>query len=116
MRAIRPKQTGGPEVLALEELPTPTPAPGEALVRVEAAGVNFIDIYQRSGQYKVPLPLAIGLEGAGVVEAIGEGVTSARPGDRVAWSAGPGSYATHVTIPAQRLVPVPEGIEPRIAA
>ena len=116
MRAIRPRQTGGPEVLVLEEVPDPTPSQGEALVRVEAAGVNFIDIYQRSGQYPQPLPLLSGNEGAGTVEAVGEGVTEVRPGDRVAWASGPGSYATHVTVPAKRLVPVPEGLDTRAAA
>ena len=115
MHAIRPQQPGGPEILILEELPTPTPQPGEALVRVEAAGVNFIDIYQRSGQYPTPRPIPLGLEGAGIVEAVGEGVTEFKNGDRVAWAAGPGSYATHVTIPSARLVPVPEGVDPRTA-
>jgi NADPH2:quinone reductase len=116
MQAIRPKQPGGPEVLVLEDLPTPTPSQGEALVRVEAAGVNFIDIYQRSGQYKAPVPLPLGLEGAGTVEAVGEGVAEVRPGDRVAWASGPGSYATHVVIPADRLVPIPEGVDVKTAA
>jgi NADPH2:quinone reductase len=78
--------------------------------------VNFIDIYQRSGQYKVPTPLPLGLEGAGTVEAVGEGVTEVRLGDRVAWASGPGSYATHVTLPVDRLVPVPEGLDAKTAA
>lgn len=116
MRAIRPQQPGGPEVLVLEDLPTPSPAPGEVLVRVEAAGVNFIDIYQRSGQYPTPRPIPLGLEGAGVVEALGDGVADLRPGDRVAWASGPGSYATHVAVPAARLVPVPEGVDAKTAA
>lgn len=116
MRAIRPQQPGGPEVLVLEDLPTPSPAPGEVLVRVEAAGVNFIDIYQRSGQYPTPRPIPLGLEGAGVVEALGDGVAELRPGDRVAWASGPGSYATHVAVPAARLVPVPEGVDAKTAA
>src|SRR5438132_6911964 len=107
MKAIRVESTGGPEVLKLVELPTPPPGPGEALVRVEAAGVNFIDIYQRSGQYPLPLPLSVGVEGAGVIEAIGASVSDLKPGDRVAWAAGPGSYATHVVVPAARLVPIP---------
>src|SRR4051812_13557339 len=116
MRAIRPAETGGPEVLVVSELPTPAPGGGEALVRVEAVGVNFIDIYQRSGQYKLPLPLALGSEGAGTVETVGPGVTEVKPGDRVAWATGPGSYASHVVVPAAKLVPVPEGVDTRIAA
>jgi NADPH2:quinone reductase len=116
MRAIRPETTGGPEVLILKEHPTPAPRPGEVLVRVEAAGVNFIDIYQRSGQYGGALPLALGLEGAGVVEALGAPMSDLKPGDRVAWSSSPGSYATHVVIPAERLVPVPAGLDATVAA
>ena len=103
-------------MLILEDLPTPSPSPGEALVRVEAAGVNFIDIYQRSGQYPMPRPLPLGLEGAGVVEVVGEGVIDVRPGDRVAWASGPGSYATHALVPAGRLVPVPAGLDAQSAA
>ena len=83
MKAIRVYDTGGPEVMELEEVETPSPRPGEVLVRVEAAGVNFIDIYYRTGQYKHPLPIPLGLEGAGVVEAVGENVRDLKPGDRV---------------------------------
>ena len=116
MKAIRIESPGGPEVMKLVELPTPSPAAGQALVRVEAAGVNFIDIYQCSGVYKVPLPFTPGQEGAGVVEAVGEGVVEVRPGDRVAWAGPLGSYATHQLIPAARLVPVPRGLESKSAA
>ncbi|WP_104981538.1 quinone oxidoreductase family protein [Sorangium cellulosum] len=116
MLAIRPKSAGGPEVMTLEEHPTPAPGPGEAVVRVEAAGVNFIDIYQRSGQYKLDLPIPLGLEGAGRVEAVGPGVAEVREGDAVAWTSGPGSYATHVRVPVAKLVPVPEGVSPKSAA
>jgi NADPH2:quinone reductase len=116
MLAIRPDAPGGPEILKLAELPTPSPGAGEALVRVEAAGVNFIDIYQRSGQYQVPRPMALGMEGAGVIEAVGAGVTDRRPGERVAWAGCPGSYATHVVARADALVPVPAGVDPAIAA
>jgi NADPH:quinone reductase len=116
MLAIRPAAPGGPEVLKLIEVPTPTPGPGEALIRVEAAGVNFIDIYQRSGQYSVPTPIPLGLEGAGVVEALGEGAAGVSLGERVAWASGPGSYATHVVVPVARLVPVPEGVDSKVAA
>jgi NADPH:quinone reductase len=110
MKAVRITQYGGPEVMRLEELPTPAPQAGQVLVRVEAAGVNYIDTYQRSGQYKVPLPYTMGLEGAGVVEAIGDGVTGIREGARVAWTNVPGSYATHAVVPADKVVPLPDGI------
>ena len=102
MRAIRVESTGGPEVMKLTELPTPAPGKGQALVRVEATGVNFIEIYQRTGLYKLPLPFTPGQEGAGVVEAVGEGVTEVRAGERVAWAGVVGSYATHQLIPAAR--------------
>ncbi len=110
MRAIRVHRTGGPEVLQLEELPTPRPGAGEALVRVEAAGVNFIDVYVRTGAYGGEMPMTPGSEGAGVVEAVGDGVNDVRVGQRVAWAAVPGSYATHAVARADRLVPVPDGV------
>lgn len=116
MQAIRVESPGGPEVLQLVELPTPTAGPGQALVRVEAAGVNFIDIYQRSGLYKLELPYTLGQEGAGVVETIGAGVTDVAPGDRVAWAGVMGSYASHQILPASKLVRVPEGVDSRSAA
>ena len=116
MKAIRIEAPGGAEVMKLADLPTPSPAAGQALVRVEAAGVNFIDIYQRSGAYKLPLPFTPGQEGAGTVESIGEGVREVKPGDRVAWSGPLGSYASHQTIAAARLVPVPSGVDSRSAA
>src|ERR1700737_3283359 len=116
MRAIRIESPGGPEVMKLVELPTPSPASGQALVRIEAAGVNFIDIYQRSGAYKMPLPFTPGQEGAGVVEAVAEGVGEVKSGDRVAWAGAVGSYATHQIIPAARLVPVPRGVDAKSAA
>jgi NADPH2:quinone reductase len=102
--------------MELVELATPTPARDQALVRVEAAGVNFIDIYQRSGHYKVDLPFTPGQEGAGVVEAVGDGVSEVRPGDRVAWAGSLGAYATHQIIPAARLVPIADGLDTRSAA
>lgn len=110
MQAIVYAEFGGPEVLKLEERPTPAPGPGQALVKVAAAGVNFIDIYQRLGWYKVPLPAIPGGEGAGVVETIGEGVTEAKPGDRVAFFGASGCYAEYALAPADRLVPLPGGI------
>jgi NADPH2:quinone reductase len=116
MRAIRVPQYGGPENMKLEELPTPKPAPGQALVRLEAAGVNFIDVYQRTGLYKGPVPVPLGLEGAGVVEEVGAGVTTVRPGDRVAWTGVPGSYATHNAVPADRVVTLPADLDARTGA
>jgi NADPH2:quinone reductase len=116
MKAVRPKQAGGPEVLQLEEFPTPVPSSNQVLVRTEAIGVNFIDVYTRSGQYQMQPPILVGAEGAGIVEQVGEGVTSVRPGERVAWTGVPGSYATHVSIPAERAVPVPDGVDSKLAA
>jgi NADPH2:quinone reductase len=107
MQAIRIHQPGGPEVMELEQLPTPTPGSGQAVVKVEAAGVNFIDIYQRSGLYKMPLPYGMGLEGAGTVTAVGPDVSQVQVGDRVAWTGCPGSYATEALLPADQLVEMP---------
>jgi NADPH:quinone reductase len=116
MRAIRVHEYGGPEAMRLEELPTPKPGDGQVLVRLEAAGVNFIDVYQRSGLYRGQLPLPLGLEGAGVVEAVGSGATTVRVGDHVAWTGVPGSYATHNVVPADRLVGLPAGLDSRAGA
>jgi NADPH2:quinone reductase len=116
MRAIRVHEFGGPEAMKLEELPPPKPGEGQALVRIEAAGLNFIDVYQRTGLYKNPLPYGLGLEGAGVVEAVGPGVATVRAGDRVAWTGVPGSYATHNVVPADRLVTLPSGVDARAGA
>jgi NADPH2:quinone reductase len=116
MQAVRVHEYGGPEALRVEDLPTPEPGPGQVLVRVAAAGVNFIDIYHRSGQYQVPLPFALGQEGAGTVEKVGEGVAEFRAGEPVAWASVGGSYASHVLVPAARLVPVPEGVSLEDAA
>ncbi len=110
MKVMRVSAYGGPEAMRLEELPDPQPGPGQALVKIAACGVNFVDIYQRSGQYKLPLPLSMGSEGAGVVEAVGASVSEVRAGDRVAWTGIQGSYATHVVAPAARLV----GLPPRL--
>ncbi len=107
MKAIRVNAYGGPEALSFEDLPDPVPAGGQALVRVEAAGVNFIDVYQRMGIYKNPLPFTLGQEGAGVVESVGEGVTVVKPGDRVSWTSIMGSYAQRAVVPADRLVLLP---------
>ena len=116
MQAIRPKQTGGPEVLEPEALATPAPGTSEALVRVDAAGVNYIDVYHRTGLYPLPLPLPIGLEGAGTIEQLGAGVHELHLGERVAWASVPGSYASHVVAPADKLVPVPDGVATDVAA
>ena len=115
--AIRFHQTGGPEVLRWEEVDVGDPAPGEARVRHEAVGLNFIDTYHRSGLYPLPLPSGLGMEAAGVVEAVGEGVTEVQPGDRVAYVGGPlGAYSQVRCIPAQHLVKLPEGITFKMAA
>ncbi|HEX3446208.1 MAG TPA: quinone oxidoreductase [Chthoniobacterales bacterium] len=115
MKAIRFHTHGGPEVLKLEETPVPEPGTGEVLVRVVAAGVNFIDVYQRSGLYKVALPYTIGVEGAGIVEKTGSEVDIA-PGSRVAWFSQPGAFAEFAVVAAARLVPVPEGLDLSSAA
>jgi NADPH2:quinone reductase len=116
MKAIRVATFGGPEVLRLEEVPDPAPGPGEIAVRVEAAGVNFIDVYHRTGLYPNPLPFVPGQEGSGGVSAVGPDVAGLRIGDRVAWTGVLGSYAETVLLPAARAVRVPEGIELRTAA
>jgi NADPH:quinone reductase len=111
MKAIQIKQPGGPEAMELVDLPVPQPKPNEAVVKVAAAGVNFIDVYFREGRYKAPLPLVLGQEGAGVVTAVGADVKSVKPGDRVAWAGHLlGSYAEYAAVPADRLVPIPQGV------
>jgi NADPH:quinone reductase len=116
MKAIQIKQTGGPEAMELVELPVPTPKANEAVVKLAASGVNFIDVYNREGRYKVPLPFVLGQEGAGVVSAVGSDVKSVKAGDRVAWTSVLGSYAEYAAIPADRLVPVPTGVSDQQAA
>ncbi len=116
MLAVRVHQYGGPEVLQPEEVPQPVPGPGEARVKLEACGVNFIDIYKRLGQYKGQLPFVEGEEGAGIVDAVGPGVADVKVGDRVAYTNQPGSYAEFVVVPTWRLVVVPEGVDTRQAA
>jgi NADPH2:quinone reductase len=118
MKVIRVHAAGGPEALRFEDVPEPQPKAGEALVRIEAAGVNFIDVYHRTGLYKASFPVTIGQEGAGVVEAVGPGVTDVRAGDRVTWAGSGlfGSYAEKAAFPADRLVRIPEGVTARQAA
>jgi NADPH2:quinone reductase len=117
MKAIRIHQTGGPEVLTYEEAPDPQPGEGQAAVRVEAAGVNFVDVYFRTGLYKGPaLPFVPGQEAAGTVAAVGPGVTEVVAGDRVAWTGVHGTYAELAVAPAARLVKLPEGVTARQGA
>ena len=116
MHAVRFHAPGGPEVLRYEQVPVPAPGRGEALVRIEAAGVNFIDIYQRSGIYKLPLPATLGQEAAGVVEAVGPATTDVAPGDRVAWASVMGTYAEYAVVPAARVVRVPPAVRSDVAA
>jgi len=117
VQAIRIHETGGPEVLRIEEVEIPAPGAGEVRIRHTAIGVNFIDTYHRSGLYKQALPLVLGQEAAGVVEAIGEGVQGLKAGDRVAYAGGmTGAYATARNYPAERLVPLPDWIDDRTAA
>lgn len=110
MRAIRVQQYGGPEAMALTDVPTPQPAVGQALIRLHTAGVNFIDVYFRTGVYKAEQPTAIGNEGAGTVEAVGPGVTEVEVGDRVAYAMARGSYGEFAVVPVSQLVPLPAAI------
>jgi len=116
MKAVRVHKYGGPEVLTLEEIPVPEPKAGEARVKIEAAGVNYIDIYQRTGLYPMKTPFTLGTEGAGIVDAVGPDVTEVKKGDRVGYAMIPGSYAEYAIVSAARLVPIPSNIEARLAA
>jgi len=116
MKAVRVHEHGGPEVLRYEEVPLPEPGRGEARTKVEAAGVNFTDIYNRTGLYKLTLPCTLGSEAAGIVDAVGPEVTEVKPGDRVAYAMHLGAYAEYVVVPAWRLVPLPPAIDGRTAA
>ncbi len=116
MRAIRVSRTGGPEVMELSQIAAPEPGPGEGRVRVEFAGVNFVDVYHRTGLYGRDVPFTSGQEGAGRVDAVGDGVSHVAVGDRVAWAMAPGSYAEAVVVPAWKLVRVPEAVSLEHAA
>jgi NADPH2:quinone reductase len=116
-KAIRIHSPGGPEVMKWEDVPTPDPGPGEALIKQEAVGLNYIDVYFRTGQYKAPsMPLVIGQEGAGTVVSVGPNVTLVQPGDRVAYAGAIGGYAGSRVIAADRLVKLPDGIDFQTAA
>jgi NADPH2:quinone reductase len=116
MKAIQIQQPGGVEALQLVDIPVPTPKPNEAVVKIAAIGVNFIDVYFREGRYKAPLPLVDGQEAAGVVTEVGADVKTVKPGDRVAYAGALGAYAEYAAVPAERLVPVPAGVSDRDAA
>jgi NADPH2:quinone reductase len=116
MKAIRIHQPGGPEALQLDEVADPSPGSGQVAVKLAAAGVNYIDVYFRTGHYKAQLPLTLGLEGAGTVTALGSGVSDVKAGDNVAWTGVPGSYAQMTLVPADRLVKLPSGVSPKDGA
>src|SRR5580765_2552436 len=111
MKAIQVSQPGGPENLQLVDAPVPTPGPKQAVVRIAAAGVNFIDVYFRVGLYKADLPITLGSEAAGVVEEVGADVTEVSPGDRVAYVMARGSYAEYAVVPAAQLVKIPAAVD-----
>src|ERR1700687_1388525 len=116
MKAVKATKFGGPEVLDYTAVPTPQPGPGEVLVRVKAAGVNFADVYQRMGKYPASLPFILGNEAAGVVERLGPGVERVKPGDRVAFCTVQGTYAEYVAVPVDKLVPLPATVNDQIGA
>ena len=116
MKAVRVHNYGGPEVLTYEEIPVPEPKAGEARVKIEAIGLNFIDVYQRTGLYQLPLPFTLGREAAGTVDAVGPNATEVKVGDRVAYAMEPGAYAEYAIVPAWKLVPVPVKLDSRTAA
>ena len=116
MKAIQVRQVGGPEAMEVAELPVPQPKANEAVVKLAASGVNFIDVYFREGRYKVPLPFVLGQEGAGVVTAVDAEAKLVKVGDRVAWTGLQGAYAEYAAVPADRLVPIPQGVSDHQAA
>jgi NADPH2:quinone reductase len=116
MKAIQVSQPGGPEAMQLVDLPIPTPKPNEAILKIAAAGVNFIDVYNREGRYKVPTPFVLGQEAAGTVTSVGSGVKNVKPGDRVAYTSILGAYADYAAVPADRLVKIPDGVSDQQAA
>ena len=116
MKAVRVHKYGGPEVLTVDEVPIPEPRQGEARVKIEAIGLNYIDVYQRTGLYPLQTPFTLGMEGAGVVDAVAPGVNEVKPGDRVAYAMVLGSYAEYALVPASKLAPVPAAIDAESAA
>jgi NADPH:quinone reductase len=116
MKAIRIHAAGGPEVMRLDDIPEPTPKAGEAVVKVDAAGLNYIDVYFRSGLYKADYPLTLGLEAGGTVTAVGPNVSEVKLGDKVAYTGVPGAYAQFASVPAARLVVLPSGVNTRQGA
>jgi NADPH:quinone reductase len=116
MKAIRVHTPGGPEAMKFDDIPTPAPKAGEALVKVDAAGLNYIDVYFRTGQYKAELPLTLGLEAGGTVTAVGPGTTDVNVGDKVAYTGVPGAYADYAVVPAARLVALPAGLSTKQGA
>ena len=116
MKAVRIHAPGGPEAMRYEDAPEPSPKPGEAVVKVEAAGINYIDVYFRSGQYKAELPVTLGMEAGGTVSAVGQGVADVKVGDKVAYTGIPGAYAEYAAVPASRLVTLPAGISTKQGA
>ncbi len=116
MKQIQISQCGGPEVMKLVDAPKPSPGPGQALVKVAASGVNFIDVYFRSGHYKADLPFTVGSEASGTVEAVGPNVTEVKPGDRVAYAMTRGSYSEYTLVPAAQLVTLPDHVDLKTAA
>ena len=116
MKAVRVHTLGGPEALRYEDVPEPTPKAGEAVVKVDAAGLNYIDVYFRTGVYKAALPVTLGMEAGGTVTAVGPGVTEVQAGDRVAYTGVPGAYAELAAVPSQRLVVLPDGVSTRQGA
>jgi NADPH2:quinone reductase len=111
MKAVRVEQFGGLEALKLEDMPVPEPGEGEARLKIEVIGVNFLDVYQRNGRYQGPLPFTLGQEAAGIVDAVGPNVTEVKPGDHVAYALIQGSYAEYAIVPAWKLVPIPTGVD-----
>jgi NADPH:quinone reductase len=116
MKHIQISNTGGPDVMKLVDSPKPSPGPGQALVKIAASGVNFIDVYFRNGHYKADLPFTLGSEASGVVESVGANVTLPKPGDRVAYAMQRGSYAEYALVSAAQLVPLPDGVDLKTAA
>jgi len=110
IKAVRVKEYGGPEVMSYEDIDLPAPADSEVQVKIEASGINYIDTYQRSGLYQIPLPATLGLEGAGTVVEVGSAVSNFKQGDRVAYTSVPGAYAEQANVPEEKLVHLPDGV------